>query len=84
MEKSSSDTMIPLTSSNYNMWKPWTEDMLNLKDLAEPLDNKGVKPDKKSDEEWAKINRKTVAQIRQWIDHSVFHYVAQETSAYDL
>ncbi|CAH9131081.1 unnamed protein product [Cuscuta epithymum] len=84
MEKSSSDTMIALTSTNYNMWKPRMEDLLNLKDLADPLDNNGVKPDKKTDEEWAKMNRKTVAQIRQWIDHSVFHHVSQEQSAHTL
>ncbi|CAH9135249.1 unnamed protein product [Cuscuta epithymum] len=84
MDKSSSDTMIALTSTNYNMWKPRMEDLLNLRDLADPLDNNGVKPDKKTDEEWTKMNRKTVAQIRQWIDHSVFHHVAQEQSAYTL
>ncbi|CAH9130353.1 unnamed protein product [Cuscuta epithymum] len=84
MDKSSSDTMIALISTNYNMWKPRMEDLLNLRDLADPLDNNGVKPDKKTDEEWTKMNRKTVAQIRQWIDHSVFHHVAQEQSAYTL
>uniref|UniRef100_A0A1U7WMD9 Guanylate-binding protein 4-like n=1 Tax=Nicotiana sylvestris TaxID=4096 RepID=A0A1U7WMD9_NICSY len=34
--------------------------------------------------EWKKLNRKTIGQIRQWIDDSVFHHVAQETDAYAL
>ena len=84
MESTSSDTMIRLTPTNYNMWKPRMEDLLNLKDLAEPLFNGGAKPAETKDEEWAKMNRKTVAQIRQWIDHSVFHHVVQEQGAYSL
>lgn len=60
------------------------EDLLNLKDLAEPLENKGVKPTTKTDDVWTRMNKKTVAQIRQWIDHSVFHHVSQESDAYKL
>lgn len=60
------------------------EDLLNLKDLAEPLENKGVKPTTKTDDVWTRMNKKTVAQIRQWIDHSVFHHVSQESNAYKL
>ncbi|KAL4582349.1 hypothetical protein LXL04_006896 [Taraxacum kok-saghyz] len=77
-------TMVRLTPTNYNMWKPMMEDLLYLKDLAEPLEKKGVKPDTKTDDVWMRINKKTVAQIRQWIDHSVFHHVSQETDAYKL
>ncbi|GFZ21531.1 hypothetical protein Acr_29g0006930 [Actinidia rufa] len=36
------------------------------------------------DEEWRKMNRKTIGLIRQCIGHEVFHHVAQETSAYEL
>ena len=60
------------------------EDLLNLKDLADPLENKGVKPGATSDAVWLKMNKKTMAQIRQWIDHSVFHHVGQETTAHGL
>ena len=60
------------------------EDLLNLKDLAEPLENKGVKPTTKTDDVLTRMNKKTVAQIRQWIDHSVFHHVSQESDAYKL
>ena len=76
--------MVRLTPTNYNMWKPRMEDLLNLKDLAEPIEKQGVKPDTKTYEVWTRINRRTVAQIRQWIDHSVFHHVSQETDAYKL
>ena len=60
------------------------EDLLNCKDLFDPLDLKGVNPDPTKEGEWKKLNRKTIGQIRQWIDHSVFHHVAQETDAYAL
>ncbi|GFY81646.1 chitinase family protein [Actinidia rufa] len=53
-------------------------------DLHDPLENKGEKPVAKKDEEWRKINRKTIGLIRQCIGHEVFHHVAQETSAYEL
>ncbi|GFY86597.1 hypothetical protein Acr_05g0002360 [Actinidia rufa] len=54
------------------------------KDLHDPLENKGEKPVAKKDEEWRKMNRKTIGLIRQCIGHEVFHHVAQETSAYEL
>lgn len=84
MESTSTITMVRLTPTNYNMWKPRMEDLLNLKDLTEPIEKQGIKPDTKTDEVWTRINKKTVAQIRQWIDHSVFHHVSQETDAYKL
>ncbi|KAL4561013.1 hypothetical protein LXL04_033173 [Taraxacum kok-saghyz] len=84
MESTSTITMVRLTPTNYNMWKPRMEDLLYLKELAEPLEKKGVKPDTKTDDVWMRINKKTVAQIRQWIDYSVFHHVSQETDAYKL
>ncbi|GFS38384.1 ADP/ATP carrier 2 [Actinidia rufa] len=64
-------------------WK-LMEDILFCKDLHDPLENKGEKPEAKKDEEWRKMNRKTIGLIRQCIGHEVFHHVAQETSAYDL
>lgn len=79
-----SSTMIKLTSSNYSIWKPRMEDILYCKELYQPLQNEGTKPTGKSDDDWNVMNRKTVGQIRQWIDQSVFHHVAQETVAYTL
>ncbi|GFS32922.1 hypothetical protein Acr_00g0025370 [Actinidia rufa] len=76
--------MIVLSATNYAIWKPRMEDILFCKDLHDPLENKGEKPEAKTDEEWRKMNRKTIGLIRQCIGHEVFHHVAQETSAYDL
>ncbi|KAA8518002.1 hypothetical protein F0562_015476 [Nyssa sinensis] len=84
MEDFTSGTMIKLTASNYVLWKTRMEDMLYCKDLYDPLENKGIIPITKTEDEWKKMNRKTIGQIRQWTDHSVFHHVAQETSAYSL
>ena len=58
------------------------EDLLSCKDLFDPLELKGVNLDPTKEGEWKKLNRKTIGQIRQWIDHSVFHHVAQEIDAY--
>ncbi|GFY99659.1 hypothetical protein Acr_13g0010590 [Actinidia rufa] len=77
-------SMIILSATNYAIWKPRMEDILFCKDLHDPLENKGEKPEAKKDEEWRKMNRKTIGLIRQCIGHEVFHHVAQETSAYDL
>ena len=60
------------------------EDILYCKDMYEPLQNGGEKPAGKSDMEWSILNRKAVAGIRQWVDESVFHHVAQETNAYSM
>ncbi|CAH9074170.1 unnamed protein product [Cuscuta europaea] len=81
---SSSGAMIMLTATNYTLWKPRMEDFLSCKDLFDPIEMKGINPDPPKSIEWKKINRKTIGQIRQWIDHSVFHHVAQETDAYAL
>ena len=81
---SSSGAMIMLTATNYTLWKPRMEDFLSCKDLFDPIELKGINPDPSKEREWKKINRKTIGQIRQWIDHSVFHHVAQETDAYVL
>ncbi|GFY85303.1 hypothetical protein Acr_04g0000410 [Actinidia rufa] len=77
-------SMIVLSATNYAIWKPRMEDILFCKDLHDPLENKGEKPIAKKDEEWRKMNRKTIRLIRQCIGHEVFHHVAQETSAYEL
>ncbi|GFZ02783.1 hypothetical protein Acr_15g0013910 [Actinidia rufa] len=45
------------------------EDILFFKNLHDSLENKGVKPVAKTDEEWRKMNRKTIGLIRQCIGH---------------
>ena len=83
MEETGSE-MIKLTASNYSIWKTRMEDILYCKELFEPIECKGYKPVTTTEDEWKKLNRKTIWQIRQWVDQSVFHHVAKEVDAYSL
>jgi hypothetical protein len=80
----SSNSMVKLTASNYSIWKTRMKDILYYKELFEPIELNGIKPDAKTDDEWKKLNRKDVGHIRQWVDQSVFHHVAKEVDAYLL
>ena len=37
-----------------------------------------------TDDEWKRLDRKTIGFIRQWFDDSVFHHVSTEISTYSL
>lgn len=78
------NTMVLLSATNYAIWKPRMEDMLSWKDLYDPLEYEGVKPNDTKTEDWKKLNRKAVGLIRQCIGQEVFHHVAQDTDAYAL
>lgn len=56
----------------------------HCKDLFEPIEHGGVKPNNSSQEEWRKLNRKTIGHLRQWLDDIVFFHVYNETSAHSL
>jgi gag-polypeptide of LTR copia-type len=58
------------------------EDLLYCKDVYAPLTY--TKPADTSDEIWNVSNRKTIALIRQCIDHSVYHHISTETDAKSL
>ncbi len=73
--------MVKLNSSNYSIWKPRMEDLLFVRDLYDPIEGDENKPAGKTDEEWAKLHRKAVAFIRQWVEDSVYHHVSMETDA---
>ncbi|GKV36150.1 hypothetical protein SLEP1_g44311 [Rubroshorea leprosula] len=60
------------------------EDFPYYNDLYDPVEDDSAKPSEMSDKDWEKLNRKTVAAIRQCVDISVFHHVAEETSAHQL
>jgi hypothetical protein len=64
----SSNSMVKLTTSNYSIWKTRMEDILYCKELFEPIDLNGVKPNAKTDDEWKKLNRKAIEHIRWWFD----------------
>ena len=73
--------MCKLTASNYSIWKPKMEDILYCKDLFDLIEFGNDKPEKQTEADWKKMHRKAVGIIRQWIDNSVFHHVAQDTDA---
>ena len=76
--------MSSFNGSNWVTWKTKMEDLLFCKDLYGPIEGDSGKPEGMKDDEWNRLNRKAVGVIRQWIDDSVFHHVATETSAHDL
>jgi hypothetical protein len=78
------NSMVKLIASNYSIWKTRMKDILYCKELFEPIELNGIKPDAKTDDEWNKLNRKAVGHIKQWVDQSVFHHVAKEANAYLL
>ena len=83
MEESTGN-MIKLTAFNYAIWKPKMEDLLYIKDLWKPIIMPKEKEVTDADIEWAVLNRKCAAQIRQWIDKSIFQNFANEHDAYVL
>lgn len=56
--------MVGLNGRNYVIWKAKMEDMLFYKDLNSPI--KGGKLEKMSDDNWKKLNRKTIGVIRHY------------------
>lgn len=60
------------------------EDILCCRDLYDPIEGDASKPSTMSDNDWKKLNRKTVGFIRQWIDNSIFYHVSEETNAQAL
>ncbi|KAA8519832.1 hypothetical protein F0562_014078 [Nyssa sinensis] len=73
--------MIKLNNMNWLIWKPKLEDILYCKDLYEPIERDTAKPKDMDDEKWKRLNRKTIGNIRQWLDDSVFSHVSNETDA---
>ena len=76
--------MSSFNGSNWVTWKTKMEDLLFCKDLYGLIEGDSGKPEGMKDDEWNRLNRKVIGTIRQWIDDSVFHHVAAETSAHDL
>ena len=60
--------MIKLTAFNYSIWKTRMEDILYCKELFVPIECRGYKLVTTTKDEWKKLNRKTIGQIRQWVD----------------
>ena len=60
--------MIKLITSNYSIWKTKMDDILYCKELFEPIECRGYKPVTTTENEWKKLNKKTIGKIRQLID----------------
>ncbi|KAL6225745.1 hypothetical protein ACLB2K_004594 [Fragaria x ananassa] len=80
----STSTMVRLNHSNWITWKPRMDDILYCKDLHEPIEGVEAKPEETSDANWKKMNCKAISHIREWVDDSVFHHVANKTDAHEL
>ena len=76
--------MIKLKALNYSIWNTRIDDILYCKELFELIECRGYKPVTTTEDEWKKLIRKTIEQIRQWVDQRVFHYVAKEVNAYSI
>ena len=60
------------------------EDLLNYKDLYDPIEGDNVKSSDMSDTDWKKLKKKTLGVIRQWVDISLYNHVAKETDPHTL
>ena len=56
--------MIKLTSSKYSVWNTRMEDILYCKELFELIKCRGYKSVITTEDEWKKLNGKTIRQIR--------------------
>ena len=75
--------MIKLDSSNFSLWKPMMEDILYYKDLYEPIVKDKIS-NGVTDEDWRVLNIKVVGMIPLYINHNIFHHVANGTNAYEM
>ena len=60
------------------------KDFLTINDVLNILKDEEAMPKDIIDLERKKINKKVIAYIRQWIDTSSCHHVANETNFYHL
>ena len=60
------------------------EDFLTIKYFSDSFEGEKVRPKYIFDLEWNKMNKNAIAYIRQWIDTSSCHHMANETNAYNL
>ena len=60
------------------------ENLLNCKDLYDPIEGDNAKPDDMLDLDWKKLKKKTLGAIRQWVDISLYNHVAKETDPHTL
>ena len=59
-------------------------DLLNCKDLYDPIEGDNVKSSDILDVDWKKLKKKALGAIRQWVDISLYNHVAEETDPHTL
>ena len=57
------------------------EDYLYYRDLFEPILGDKGRPTNMSDEKWVVLHKKTVSNIRKWIDQNIFQHFSNDTRA---
>ena len=60
------------------------EDLLNCKDLYDPIEGDNAKSSDMSNADWKKLKKKTLGVIRQWVDISLYNHVAKKTDSHTL
>ena len=63
MAESYSGPMIKSIAINYSLWKSIMEDLLNCKDLYDPIKGDNAKSSDTSDVDWKKLKKKTLGAI---------------------
>ena len=84
MDEIYSGPMIKLIATNYSLWTSMMEDLLNCKDLYDPIEGDIAKSSDMSNADWKKLKKKTLGAIRQWVDISIYNHVAKETDPQTL
>ena len=64
--------------------KSMMEDLLNCKDLYDPIERDNAKSSDISYADWKKLKKKTLSVIHQWVDISLYNHVAKETNPHTL
>ena len=64
MAESYSGPMIKLIEMNYSLWKSMMEDLVNCKDLYDPIERDNAKSSHMLDADWRKLKKKTLGVIR--------------------
>ena len=53
------------------------EDLLNFKDLYDPIEGYNAQLSDMLDADWKKLKKKTLGVIRKWVDIDLYNHVAK-------
>ena len=53
------------------------EDLLNCKDLYDPIEGDNAKSSDMSNADWKKLKKKTLGAIRQWVEFSLYNLLSK-------